>query len=122
MSLSPGDRLGDYEIETRIGTGGMGEVYKAKDGKLDRIVAIKLLTPPPSLSRAAALEFFRSEEKVLAALDHDNITHLYGHIEHGDTFAFAMEYVDGPTLQELLALRSLERLNSHTRGEWRIEI
>src|SRR5580700_5215705 len=94
MPFSIGDRLGPYEILARIGAGGMGEVYRARDTKLDRDVAIKVLSAafaeaPERLAR------FEREAKVLASLNHPNIAQIYG-IEDR---ALVMELVEGRTLQ-----------------------
>ena len=70
MSLTPGDKLGPYEILSPIGAGGMGEVYKARDTRLDRIVALKT-------SKAEFTERFEREARAVAALNHPNICQLY---------------------------------------------
>src|SRR5881296_2794751 len=82
----PGTRLGPYEIKALIGQGGMGEVYRARDTKLDRDVAIKILpagfaTDPERLAR------FEREAKTLAALNHSNIAHIHGTEDAGSTRA-----------------------------------
>src|SRR6266478_6126115 len=77
MALSPGDKLGPYEIIAPIGKGGMGEVHKARDTKLDREVAIKVL--PSALAQdPERLARFEREAKVLASLNHPNIAQIYG--------------------------------------------
>ena len=101
MPLSPGTRLGSYDILSAIGAGGMGEVYKARDTKLNRDVAIKVLlaavaTDPERLAR------FSREAQVLASLNHPNIGAIYG-LEAGDVTGLVMELVDGPTLAERIA-------------------
>src|SRR5580658_3897157 len=97
MALSPGDRLGPYEIVVPIGAGGMGEVYRAKDLKLDREVAIKVL--PEALARdPARLARFEREAKVLAALNHPNLAQIYGLEDR----ALVMELVPGETLGSLV--------------------
>src|ERR1700690_48276 len=94
MALAAGTRLGPYEILGRIGAGGMGEVYRARDTKLDRDVAIKIL--PDSLAQdAERLIRFEREAKVLASLNHPNIAHIYGVEER----ALVMELVEGGTLK-----------------------
>jgi serine/threonine protein kinase len=81
LSLTPGTRLGGYEITAQIGAGGMGEVYRATDSNLKRQVAIKVL--PASLAGDAdRLARFQREAEVLAALNHPNIAAIYG-LEHG---------------------------------------
>jgi eukaryotic-like serine/threonine-protein kinase len=93
MPLAVGTRLGPYEILAPIGAGGMGEVYRARDSKLDRDVAIKVL--PSALAQdPERLARFEREAKVLAALNHPNIAHIYG-VEQG---ALVMELVEGENL------------------------
>ena len=77
MSLTPGTRLGPYEVTAQIGAGGMGEVYRARDTKLDRDVAIKIL-PEAFASDPDRLARFEREAKMLASLNHPNIAHIYG--------------------------------------------
>ena len=77
MALSAGDRLGPYEILAPIGAGGMGEVYRARDTKLDRDVAIKVL-PAAFAQDPERLARFEREAKVLASLNHPNIAQIYG--------------------------------------------
>src|SRR5712691_2233778 len=94
MSLRVGDRLGPYEIVALIGAGGMGEVYRARDTKLDRDVAIKIL--PEALARdPERLARFEREAKVLASLNHPNIAQIYGLQDN----AIVMELVEGETLK-----------------------
>ena len=98
MPLPAGTRLGAYEILTPLGVGGMGEVYRATDTRLDRAVAIKVL-PDLFAHDPDRLARFDREAKTLAALNHPNIAQIYG-LEAG---ALVMELVEGPTLQELMA-------------------
>jgi len=101
MPLSVGDRLGPYEILAPLGAGGMGEVYRARDTKLDRDVAIKVL--PPALAQdLERLARFEREAKVLASLNHPNIAQIYG-IEDR---ALVMELVAGETLKGPLPLET----------------
>src|SRR5579863_5399167 len=105
MSLSVGEQLGPYEILATIGAGGMGEVYRARDTKLDREVAIKVLTPalaqdPERLAR------FEREAKVLASLNHPNIAQIYGVEESNGVRALVMELVPGETLKGRLPLET----------------
>src|SRR5213080_4588199 len=94
MALTSGTRLGPYEIVSPLGAGGMGEVYRARDTKLDREVAVKIL--PDALSRDSdRLARLEREAKVLAALNHPNIAAIYGVEEH----ALVMELVKGQTLK-----------------------
>src|SRR6516225_2188163 len=102
MSLSLGARLGSYQILAAIGAGGMGEVYRARDTKLDRDVAIKVL--PEAFARdAARMTRFGREAKLLAALDHPNIAAIYGLEDSGDTRALVMQLAEGPTLADRIA-------------------
>ena len=102
MSLAPGHRLAHYEIFEPIGKGGMGEVYRAKDGKLGRDVAIKVL--PDDFARdAERLARFKREAKVLASLNHPNIASIYG-IEQSDNVHYlVLELVEGETLAERIS-------------------
>jgi eukaryotic-like serine/threonine-protein kinase len=97
MPLSPRVRLGPYEILDAIGAGGMGEVYRARDNKLERDVALKVL-PEAFSSDAQRMARFGREAKVLASLGHPNIAMIYGLEDSGDTRALVMELVEGPTL------------------------
>jgi serine/threonine protein kinase len=101
MRLSAGSRLGPYEILAPIGAGGMGEVYRAKDTKLDREVAIKIL--PEALAQdPERLARFEREAKALAALNHPNIAQIYGVEER----ALVMELVEGEILSGPLPLET----------------
>src|ERR1700732_5114523 len=98
MQLSPGDKLGPYEILASLGAGGMGEVYRARDTKLDREIAIKVL--PAALARdPERLARFEREAKVLASLNHPNIAQIYGVEESDSVRALVMELVPGETLK-----------------------
>ena len=77
MPLTPGSTLGPYEVTAKIGEGGMGEVYRARDTKLDRNVALKVL-PQAFTDDPDRLARFEREAKVLASLNHPNIGHIYG--------------------------------------------
>ncbi len=99
MALQPGNRLGPYEILAAIGAGGMGEVYRARDAKPGRDVALKAL--PEAFERdAERMARFQSEAKVLASLNHPNIGSIYGLEDSGTTHALVMELVEGPTLAD----------------------
>ena len=102
MSLSPGSRLGPYEVTAKIGQGGMGEVYRARDTKLGRDVALKVL-PDLFADDPERLARFQREARVLASLNHPNIASIYGLEESGDTRALVLELVEGPTLAERIA-------------------
>src|SRR3979490_106406 len=93
MPLSPGDKLGPYEIIAPIGAGGMGEVYKANDTRLDRVVAIKV-------SKTEFSERFEREARAIAALNHPNICTLY---DVGPNY-LVMELIEGKPLKGPLAL------------------
>ena len=99
MAIQSGTHVGPYEITGAIGAGGMGEVYRARDPKLGRDVAIKVL--PEAFARdAERMARFHREAKVLASLDHPNIASIYGLEDSGDTRALVMQLVEGPTLAE----------------------
>ena len=99
MSLAPGARLGTYEIVALIGAGGMGEVYRARDGKLTRDVALKIL--PPLFARdPERLARFSREAKLLATLNHPNIAAIYGFESSDHSPALVLEMVEGPTLAD----------------------
>ena len=102
MALSPGTKLGSYEISTQIGVGGMGEVYRATDTNLKRQVAIKVL-PDLVAADAERVARFQREAEVLAALNHPNIAHIHGLERSAGTIALVMELVEGPTLADRIA-------------------
>ncbi|HET9268843.1 MAG TPA: protein kinase, partial [Vicinamibacterales bacterium] len=102
MPLSPGTRIGPYTVSAAIGAGGMGEVYRARDTRLERDVALKVL-PENVSGDAERLQRLQREARTLAALNHPNIAHVYG-LENADgVTAFAMELVEGPTLEDRIA-------------------
>jgi Tol biopolymer transport system component len=99
MTLTAGTLLGCYEITGAIGAGGMGEVYRVRDAKLGRDVALKVL--PEAFARdAERMARFQREAKVLASLNHPNIASIYGFEDSGATHALVMELVEGPTLAD----------------------
>ncbi len=101
MPLAAGTRLGVFEILAPLGKGGMGEVYLARDTKLDREVAVKIL-PEEMAQRPERMARFEREAKLLAALDHPHIAAIHGlHEEDGQHF-LVMEPVEGQTLAERL--------------------
>src|ERR1700681_1540193 len=102
MPLSVGDKLGHYEVLSLLGQGGMGEVYRAKDTKLDRDVAIKVL-PHLLANDPERLARFEREAKVLASLNHPHIAQIYGIEER----ALVMELVKGATLTGPLPLATV---------------
>jgi Tol biopolymer transport system component len=102
LALTPGTRLGVYDITAAIGEGGMGQVYRATDAKLKRQVAIKVL--PPSLAvDADRLARFQREAEMLASLNHPNIAAIYGLEESGGLTALVMELVEGDDLSQRIA-------------------
>jgi eukaryotic-like serine/threonine-protein kinase len=102
VALTPGTRLGPYEITGLLGVGGMGEVYKARDTNLKRSVAIKVL-PAAVAADADRLARFQREAEILAALNHPNIAHIHGLEKSDGTVALVMELVEGPTLADRIA-------------------
>jgi serine/threonine protein kinase len=108
MPLLAGTRIGSYEITGALGAGGMGEVYRARDTRVKRDVAVKVL--PELFARDAdRLARFRREAQVLASLNHPNIAALYG-VEDSDAGrALVMELVEGPTLADLISRVSAKR-------------
>jgi len=113
MSLSPGTRLGPYEIVGQIGAGGMGEVYKARDTRLGREVAIKVL--PPALGEdATRLRRFEQEARAAGSLNHPNILSVFDIGSHGGSPFLVMELLEGESLADRLkawALRPPETIN-----------
>jgi serine/threonine-protein kinase len=106
MTLQPGARLGPFEILTLLGRGGMGEVYRARDGRLNRDVAIKVL--PMDLAKdQERLARLRREAQVLAALNNPHVANIHGLEEANGMPALVLELVDGPTLAERLTRGSL---------------
>src|SRR5512135_1254454 len=97
MSLVAGARLGPYEIQSAIGAGGMGEVYKARDTRLDRTVAIKILPPAVAADPDRRARFAR-EAKTIAGLNHAHICALYDVGDHDGSIFLVMEYIAGETL------------------------
>src|ERR1700746_3379099 len=106
MALAPGTKLGAYEIMSPLGAGGMGEVYRAKDARLDRDVAIKIL-PQEMCADPARKQRFEREAKTISGLQHPNICVLYDvGCQDGVDF-LVMEYLDGETLATRLARKAL---------------
>jgi len=102
MALQPGQRLGGFEVLAPIGAGGMGEVYRARDTRLGREVALKVL-PESLASDRGRLSRFEQEARAASALNHPNIVTIYEIGREGETAYVAMELVDGKTLRELAA-------------------
>src|SRR5438309_2590166 len=106
MNLAPGTKLGRYEIRSKIGAGGMGEVYLARDTQLDRLVAVKIL--PAQIARdQQRLHRFLQEARAAAALSHPNIAHIYEIGEADGGYFIAMEYVEGVPLEQKIGGRPL---------------
>src|SRR6202521_4708347 len=106
MALSPGSRLGPYEILAPLGAGGMGEVYRARDTRLERTVAVKVL--PQHLSASPEVrQRFEREAKTISQLSHPHICALYDVGSHEGTEYLVMELLEGQTLSERLAKGAL---------------
>ena len=97
MSIAPGTRIGAYEVTGALGAGGMAEVYRARDIKLGRDVALKLL-PELFAADPQRLARFQREAQVLASLNHPHIAQIYGLEDSGNLRALVMELVEGETL------------------------
>jgi eukaryotic-like serine/threonine-protein kinase len=106
MTILPGRRLGPHEILSAIGAGGMGEVYKARDTRLDRTVAIKVL-PTHLADRAELRERFEREAKTIASLNHPHICTLFDTGHQDDVDFLVMEYIEGETLAQRLVKGAL---------------
>src|SRR5215471_19310847 len=100
--IEAGSRIGPYEVVAPLGSGGMGEVYRARDLKLGRDVALKILPEPFALD-PERLARFKREAQVLALLNHPHIAAIYGFEDSGDTHALVLELVEGPTLADRIA-------------------
>ena len=100
--LPSGTQLGPYVVQSRIGAGGMGEVYRARDSRLGRVVAVKVMRSGLSADEQSRKRFVR-EALAAAALNHPGIAALYDAGEAGDCLYLAMEYIEGPTLQQEIA-------------------
>jgi len=101
MALTPGSRLGQYEIHSALGAGGMGKVYRAHDTKLGRDVAIKIL-PDHFVADPERVARFRREAQLLASLNHPNIAAIYGLEEANGAQFLVLELVEGETLAQRL--------------------
>jgi serine/threonine protein kinase len=102
MPLTTGTRLGPYEILAPLGSGGMGEVYRAKDTKLGREVALKIL-PASFTNDPERVARFRREAQVLASLNHPHIAQIYGLEEANGSQFLVLELVDGESLDKRIA-------------------
>src|SRR5262245_31341962 len=105
MAVAPSDRIGPYEVVAPIGAGGMGEVFRARDVKLQRDVAIKIL-PERFAADPSRLARFEREARALAALNHSNIAQIFGFEQAAGVQAFVMELVDGRTLDHVISAAS----------------
>src|SRR5207342_1818081 len=99
MPLGPGARLGPYEIVSKLGAGGMGEVWRARDARLDRTVAIKVLNADLA-AKADVRERFEREARAVSSLTHPHICVLYDVGREGDVEFLVMEHLQGETLAE----------------------
>src|SRR6202008_3788794 len=118
MALSSGNKLGPYEIQSPLGAGGMGEVYRACDTRLDRTVAIKIL--PDHLSdNTEAKQRFDREARAISSLNHPNICTLYDVGHQGGVDYLVMEFLEGETLADRLRKGSL---TAEQLLKWGIEI
>jgi len=102
MALTLGTQLGQYEVSEVLGVGGMGEVYRARDQKLGRTVAIKVLLSATA-SDPERLRRFEREAKILASLNHPNVAQIYGLDDAGGIAFLVMELIEGPTLADRIA-------------------
>src|SRR4051794_19141722 len=102
MTVSVGRRLGSYEIVAPIGAGGMGEVYRARDTKLNRDVALKVLPDAFTLD-PDRLARFKREAQMLASLNHPHIGAIYGLEDSSEIHALVLELVEGDTLADRIA-------------------
>src|SRR5215831_12503160 len=102
MTITIGQQLGSYEITALLGKGGMGEVYRARDTKLKRDVAIKIL-PEEFSSDADRVGRFQREAEVLASLNHPNIAAIHNLEESGGTRFLVLELVEGDTLADRIS-------------------
>src|SRR5262250_330474 len=102
MPLAAGTKLGPYEVLGELGAGGMGEVYRARDTRLDRTVAIKILPQQVSSDPGRRARFER-EARTISALSHPNICALFDTSEQGGIYYVVLEYLEGKTLADRLA-------------------
>src|SRR5688500_1184630 len=99
MPLAPGPRIGSHEVVALIGAGGMGEVYRARDTRLGRDVAIKVISPAIAADADGLMRFDR-EARLLASLNHPNIASIYGVEDGAGAPALILELVEGETLAD----------------------
>jgi Tol biopolymer transport system component len=103
VTLPAGERLGSYHVIALLGAGGMGEVYRASDSKLGRVVALKVLPSGLHMEDGQRMARFQREAQILAALNHPNIATIHGLEDSGPLHALVMELVEGPTLADRIA-------------------
>src|ERR1700757_5031018 len=108
MSLAPGTKLGPYEIQSPLGAGGMGEVYRARDTRLDRTVAIKVLNSQ-LVTNAELRARFEREARIVSQLQHPNICVLHDVGHENDTDFLVMEFLEGESLADRLKRRPLQQ-------------
>src|SRR5579872_519779 len=101
MGLTPGTKLGPYEIQAPLGAGGMGEVYRARDTRLERTVAVKIL-PSRLAENSEAQQRFEREARAISSLNHPNICTLYDVGQQDGVHFLVMEYLEGETLADRL--------------------
>ena len=118
MALSSGTKLGPYEILSQLGAGGMGEVYRARDTRLDRTVALKVL-PAAFSADADRLHRFQYEARILSTLNHPNVVAIYDVGDQNGVRYLVSEFLDGQTLRDKLATGSLSRFRI---SEYALEI
>jgi serine/threonine protein kinase len=122
MPFTPGTRLGVYELTAPLGAGGMGEVWRARDTRLQRDVAIKVL-PEALATEPERLARLMREAQALASLNHPDIAQIHGLEESGPVRALVMELVDGDNLSALIARGAMplaEALRSRSRSPRRL--
>src|SRR5437867_3077509 len=102
MTIAAGAKLGRYEIRSKIGEGGMGEVYLARDTQLNRIVALKILSAEVARDQQRLYRFLQ-EARAASSLNHPNVTHIYEIGEAPGVHFIAMEYVEGEPLDKKLS-------------------
>ena len=106
-SVQPGDRIASYTVERRLGAGGMGEVWRARDERLGRDVAIKLLLPHSSSNAAERVRAFQREARAAGKLNHTNVLTVYDVGDHGGAPYLVTECLDGESLRARLSAGAL---------------
>ena len=118
--VAAGQTIGQYEIVSKLGSGGMGDVFLGRDTRLDRKVAIKML-PREFSHDSERLRRFELEARALAALSHPNIVSVFSVEEHAGLHLLVMEFVEGRTLRELIPPRAWPRaISSTSPSAWRM--